>query len=215
MKNVKGDCVLRRTTSDNVKAEPTRSSMAPSAPQTPKTDLHSKDEQSVCTSKKPKSSTAAPLNSPSTNKERNQSRAASTEHSAEFSASTSSNRTYRPNEYEKLTEKVEADAGNLNDKLPSHPAILVQKPSGNSMFKQSTSHPISNRRYSQVSGGTIAQEIVSQVDGDMNSQIYSEKQIAARVHKMENFVERRSLSGFARKRLIDSARGTNRVATAC
>lgn len=135
--------------------------------------------------------------------------------SAGPSTAVSSNRTYSfhdfklyAEEYDKPEEKTEADAKNLADIPPTK--SIQNSPGGNALQA-----PVTNRRYSQVTGDSIAKEIVEQVDGNLTGRANSNKHIAMKVQKIKNLVDRRNLSGYVRKRLIDSATKESRAVSAC
>lgn len=210
VKTVKGDCVIRRTTSENVKPEPTRPPRPLAA--TPSTHI-SEPQNSTAPIQTPKRTSAMlHLSALDTIREDD-----SRKTSAGLSVGTSRFDDFKlyTEEYEKPAEKTEADASNLTDGSRTAPCILVQKASMQNMPQLSTNPPGKSRRYSQITGDAIAKEIAEKVDEDMNARSYSEQQIANKMHKVKMLVERRNLSGYVRKRLIDSAKMQNRVASAC
>lgn len=214
---------MRKTTASNVKPEHTRPSTEPTP--TSLFTIHdhrlseARAEQPIQTPKTHRSS-AKLAGGLDTIKEGHKSR----KHSAGLSAGTSSNRTYNfqdfklySEEYEKPEEKAELDADNLTDNvLTSAPLIVIHGSAAMDIPAPTASsrNPI-NRRYSQISGNAIAKEIVEQVDNDIEGRTFSRPHVVSRIKKMERFAERRNLSSFVKKRLIDSATKRGATVSAC
>jgi len=234
---VKGDCVFRKTTSKNVKPEILR----PPAPFTA-TVQSSQSERPQSKANEPliqtpnkmqRSSARAVLagmldtisevsgsRKPSANSRKLS--PDSRKPSARPSTTSSSNKSYTfsdfklyTEEYDKPEEKVELSAKNLTDDSqvgPTTPRIVLHKPTLGNLQVSSVA---TDRRYSQVTGNDIAKDIVGQVDNHMASQQHLQKMKSVHATKVKNLIKRRKLSGYVKKRLIDSARERNFSLTAC
>lgn len=221
VRNIKGDCVVRKTFSSDVTQETVRPGKAPiqspvQSTKTPqgstKTDKATKAAtkvQIVCDA--PLSGTSSPVFI-----EESESRKPSPGHISR-SAGASSDRTYSFQDFKLYTEEYEKPAINeeLNaDQITTHETAADTRDTREKASSARKFGDSNRRRYSQFTGDAIAREIAGQVEDKMASKQHAASQLNKKINKLNKFAERRNLSGFVRKRLIDSATGLSTTLSA-